>query len=192
MSKTFSSGCGAGFSSADPAVPLPAGVDGSFPAGTDGLFPAGLEELLPAESDDSPPAGPALDGALTPFSRAGVFPTAGFVAPAEESVSVFVSPPCWVGMSFSAPESVSASEVVPGAASSFTSVAACVLLCAPPSTVSFCPPQPTSSAARQTSSKNTVAFFIRSPPCFCSPPLYRTAFFMSKNRRKNLFSKNCV
>ena len=78
MLKDFSSGCGAGVSTA--SVPLP--------AGTDGLFPAGLEELLPAESDDLPPAGPALDGVLAPFSRAGVFPTAGFSSPAEESFSV--------------------------------------------------------------------------------------------------------
>lgn len=186
MSKTFSSGCGAGVSTA--SVPLPAGVDCSFPAGTDGLFPAGLEELLPAESDAPLPAEPPLDGALVPPPCAGVFPAAGFVSPTEEPVSAFAAPPCWAGVFSATPESVAVSEAVPGAASSFTSVAACFLLCAPPSTVSFCPPQPTSRAARQTSSKNAVAFFIRSPPLFCSPPLYRTAFFMSKNRKEKPFS----
>lgn len=183
MSKTFSSGCGAGVSAA--SVPLPAGADG--------LFPAGLEELLPAESDDSPPAGPALDGALAPFSRAGVFPAAGFASPAEEPVSPFAAPPCWAGVSLSVPESAAVSEAVPGAASSFTSVAACVLLCAPPPAVSFCPPQPTSSAARQKSSKNTVTFFIRSPPLFLFTSIVpHRIFYVKKSKGKTLFSKNCV
>lgn len=184
MSKTFSSGCGAGFSSADPAAPLP--------AGTDGLFPAGLEELLPAESDVPFPAEPALDGALTPFSHAGVFPTAGFSSPAEEPVSAFAAPPCWASVSSAVSESAAISEAVPGAASSFTSVAACVSLCSPPPAVFSCPPQPTSSAARQTDSKNTVAFFIRSPPIFVHPHFTATHFLCQKIEGKTIFSKNCV
>ena len=160
MSKTFSSGCGAGVSTA--SVPLPAGVDGSFPAGTDGLFPAGLEELLPAESDDSPPAGPALDGALAPFSRAGVFPTAGFSSPAEESFSVTCPGAASEAPGFSSCPGVASSEAY--------SFPFCVVVVSEASVADVCgrlsvfvgvpdPPQPVRSSALSTHAM-ICSFFI--------------------------------
>ena len=160
MLKDFSSGWGAGVSAA--SVPLPAGVDGSSPAGTDGLFPAGLEELLPAESDDLPPAGLALDGVLAPFSRAGVFPTAGFSSPAEESFSVTCP-----GAASEAPDFSSCLCAVSSEAYSFPF---CVVVASEASVADVCgrlsvfvgvpgPPQPVRSSALSTHAM-ICSFFI--------------------------------
>lgn len=154
MSKTFSSGCGAGVSSADPAAPLPAGADG--------LFPAGLEELLPAESDDSPPAGPALDGALAPFSRAGVFPAAGIAPPAEVPFPVVCPGAASEAPGFSSCPGVASSEAY--------SFPFCVVVVSEASVADVCgrlsvfvgvpdPPQPVRSSALSTHAM-ICSFFI--------------------------------
>ena len=125
-------------------------------------IPAGLEELLPAESDDSPPAGPALDGALTPFSRAGVFPAAGFASPAEESFSVTCP-----GAASEAPDFSSCPGVVSSEAYSFPF---CVVVVSEASVADVCgrlsvfvgvpdPPQPVRSSALSTHAM-ICSFFI--------------------------------